>query len=78
MPWNVKRDGAVLEVQISMPVGSWGALFDAVQRNRGSDLRGAIVPTHLSGAPPIDRVLLKRFRDELTVSGVQLLEPAIV
>ena len=78
MPWSVSRDGSVLEVQISLPVGSWGTLFDAVQRQRGSDLLGAIVPKHLPGAPPIDRVLLKRFRDELTVSGVDLLEPSLV
>ncbi len=78
MPWSVRRDGPVLEVQISVPVGSWGTLFDAVERHRGSDLLGVIVPEHLPDAPPIDRVLLKRFRDELTMSGVELLEPALV
>ena len=64
MPWNVKRNGSVL--------------FDVVERHVGRGLDGAIVPEHLPGAPPIDKVLLKRFRDELTVSGVELLEPALV
>jgi len=78
MPWNVKRDGTVLEVQITEPVGSWGTLFDVVEVHLDDGLLGAIVPEHLADAPPIDRVLLQRLRDELTLREVELLEPALV
>ena len=78
MPWNVKRDGPVLEVHISVPVGSWGTLFDVVEQHLGDGLVAAVIPESIPDAPPIDHVLLKRLRDELTVSGVELLEPALV
>jgi hypothetical protein len=78
MPWNVKREGSVLDVRISVPVGSWGTLFDAVEQHLGHGLVGVVVPEHLPGAPPIDNALLQRFRDALTTSGVELLEPALV
>jgi hypothetical protein len=78
MPWNVKREGSLLEVQISAPVGSWGTLFDVVEQHLGHGLVGAIVPDRLPGAPPIDEALLERLRSALIVSGVDLLEPALV
>ena len=68
----------MLEVHITAPVGSWGTLFDAVERHLGNGLVGAVVPKHLPGAPLIDNVFLQRLRDELTTSGVELLEPALV
>jgi len=78
MPWSVKREGSVLEVQISMPRGQLG---HAVRRRATAPRQRpprSHRAKHLAGAPPIDRVLLKRFRDELTVSGVDLIEPAFV
>jgi hypothetical protein len=33
MPWNVIREGSVLEVQIAAPVGSWGTMFDVVEQH---------------------------------------------
>ena len=76
MPWNVRREGSVLDVHVTVPVGSWGTLFDAVERHLGDGLVQAIVPKHLPGAPPIDNVFLQRFRDALTARGIELLAPA--
>ena len=74
MPWNVRRDGAVLEVQITEPVGSWGTLFDVVEQHIRDGIVSAVMPESIPDAPPIDRVLLQRLRDELTVIDVELLE----
>lgn len=76
MPWNVKREGSVHDVRISVPVGSWGPLFDVVEQHVENGLTGAVVPEHLLGAPLIDNVFLQRFRDELTARGVELPGPA--
>ena len=78
MPWNVRREGSVLHVHVTTPIGSWGTLFDAVEHHLGDGLVEAIVPKHLPGAPPIDNVFLQRLRDALTVSGVEVLDPALV
>jgi hypothetical protein len=76
MPWNVRREGSILEVHITAPVGNWEALFDAVQERLGKGLIGAVVPEHLPRAPLIDNELLRRLRVALVDSGVELLEPA--
>ncbi len=68
----------MLDVHITEPVGSWGTLFDAVERHLGDGLVEAIVPKYLPGAPPIDNVFLQRLRDALTTSGVEVTEPALV
>jgi hypothetical protein len=78
MPWNVRRDGTVLEVRISAPVGDWEALFDAVQERLGNGLVDAIVPECLPNAPLIDNDFLERLRTALLVSGIELRKPALV
>ena len=65
-------------MHVTTPIGSWGTLFDAVEHHLGDGLVEAIVPKHLPGAPPIDNAFLQRLRDALTVSGVEVLEPALV
>jgi hypothetical protein len=75
MPWNIKREGSVLDIHITVPVGDWELLFDAVQDRLGNGLVAAAVPEHLPGAPLIDRDILQRLRQALTDSGLELLEP---
>jgi len=61
----------------STALTTWTTALITVEQHLADGLV-AVVPESIPDAPPIDRVLLQRLRDELPVREVELLEPALV
>jgi hypothetical protein len=75
VPFEVKRFGSQLRVDIDLPVDDWERLLDLVNAElEGGGIRSVVLPT-LDDARPADRAILWAMEEMLKTAGIEIQRP---